>query len=160
MHKVLITTAIIASALATGACSTVSQWSDSASDTVAGWSLVHTPTIQQGNVVTQRMLDELSPGMSKEQVRFLLGTPTLVDVFHQERWDYLYWLKKPEAEPEVKQISLFFEDGLLTRTEGNYVPGVEGEAQNLEEVSVPVPDYTGSKGIFTRTLEAVGVKSD
>lgn len=160
MRKVLISLAVIASTLITTACSTLSEWGDSASDTVADWSLVHKPTIQQGNVITQQMLDELKPGMSKEQVRFLLGTPALVDVFHQERWDYLYWLKKPSEEPVVKQISLFFENETLARIEGEYVPGVEGEAQNLEEIVVPVPDNSGSKGIFTRTLEAVGVKKD
>ena len=48
-------------------------------------------------MITREMLDELQTGMSKEQVRFLLGTPALVDVFHQDRWDYIYWLKKPDS---------------------------------------------------------------
>jgi len=149
----------IMAALVAGGCSTFG-YTDSAAIDEWVWSLVHRPTIQQGNVITQAMLDELETGMSQEQVRFLLGTPALVDVFHPNRWDYLYWLKKPGAEPQNQRLSLYFEEGVLMRIEGQYTPGVEGEAQNLEEVLVEVPDNSGSDGIITRTLEAIGVDKD
>ena len=47
--------------------------------------------IQQGNFVSQDMVSQLKPGMTKEQVRFVLGTPLVTDIFHPDRWDYLYW---------------------------------------------------------------------
>src|SRR5687767_14106840 len=47
--------------------------------------------IQQGNFVSQEMVSQLKPGMTREQVRFILGTPMVTDVFHPERWDYVYW---------------------------------------------------------------------
>ncbi|HCZ17273.1 MAG TPA: outer membrane protein assembly factor BamE, partial [Candidatus Accumulibacter sp.] len=46
--------------------------------------------VQQGNVLTQEMVAQLRPGLSKDQVRFILGTPVLVDMFHLNRWDYFY----------------------------------------------------------------------
>ena len=61
---------------------------------IANWSIVYTPDIQQGNIITPEMVGELKPGMSKRQVRYILGSPLLVDVFHQERWDYPFTMKK------------------------------------------------------------------
>ena len=46
--------------------------------------------VQQGNVLTQDMVAQLKPGQTREQVRFILGTPLLADIFHQQRWDYVY----------------------------------------------------------------------
>lgn len=158
MHKDLIFAAAVATAFALGGCSSFGGSDDSEPRDADGWSLVHRPTIQQGNVITREMFDNLQPGMSKEQVRFLLGTPSLVDVFHLDRWDYVYWLQKPGEEPTEKRLTLTFENDLLTRIEGDYVPGVEGEAMHLEEVVVDVPDYDGDKGIVTRSLKAVGLK--
>jgi len=133
-----------------GGCSSTS---DTAAIDEGGWSLVHKPTIQQGNVITQAMLDQLETGMSQEQVRYLLGTPALVDTFHPDRWDYVYWIKKPGGEPQNKRLSLFFEQGTLTRIEGEYEPGIEGEAQHLGEISVDVPDHD-SGGFFSGKPES------
>ena len=54
--------------------------------------------IQQGNVVTQDMIDQLRPGMTRRQVRFIMGNPLLVDTFHANRWDYLYSLQPGGGE--------------------------------------------------------------
>src|SRR5688572_23392774 len=56
--------------------------------------------IQQGNYISQDMVAQLKPGMSKEQVRLALGTPLLTDIFHADRWDYVYWREKPGAKRE------------------------------------------------------------
>ena len=109
--------------------------------------------IQQGNVITQAQVEKLTVGMDRRQVRTLLGTPLLIDAFHPDRWDYLYWVKKPGEDPQNERLSLFFEQGTLTRIEGEYEPGVEGEAQNLGEIAVDVPDHD-SGGLFSRTPEA------
>lgn len=75
--------------------------------------------IPQGNIITQEMLDQLKPGMSKSQVRFLLGTPLLVDVFHQDRWDYLYSYQPGGKDRLQRRVSVFFSDDKLTRLEGD-----------------------------------------
>jgi len=77
--------------------------------------------IQQGNFVSQEMVAQLKPGMSKEQVRLVLGTPLLTDIFHAERWDYIYWRERPGGKREQRKLAVFFEDGKLTRLDGDVV---------------------------------------
>lgn len=80
--------------------------------------------IQQGNFVSQSMVAQLKPGMTREQVRFVLGTPLLVDPFRANRWDYVF-SRTPEKSTEVEQrrITVFFDkDGLLERVSGDVVP--------------------------------------
>ena len=77
--------------------------------------------IQQGNFVSQEMVAQLKPGMSKEQVRLVLGTPLLTDIFHADRWDYVYWREKPGAKRESRKLTVFFEDGKVMRLDGDAV---------------------------------------
>ena len=78
--------------------------------------------IQQGNHVTQEMVAQLKAGMSKEQVRFVLGTPLLVDIFHAERWDYVYWRVESNGKREQRKLVVFFDDNKLARVSGDAVP--------------------------------------
>ena len=75
--------------------------------------------VQQGNFVSQEMVSQLKPGMSKEQVRFVLGTPLLTDIFHAERWDYVYWRETPEGKREQRKLVVHFSDGRLARLDGD-----------------------------------------
>jgi outer membrane protein assembly factor BamE len=77
--------------------------------------------IQQGNYVSQDMVAQLKPGMSKEQVRFVLGTPLLTDIFHADRWDYLYWREAPNGQREQRKLVVHFDDGKLARLDGDVV---------------------------------------
>ena len=77
--------------------------------------------IQQGNYISSEMVAQLKPGMSKEQVRLALGTPLLTDIFHADRWDYVYWYERAGAKPEQRKLTVFFEDGKLTRLDGDVV---------------------------------------
>jgi outer membrane protein assembly factor BamE len=77
--------------------------------------------IQQGNFISQDMVAQLRPGMSKEQVRIALGTPLLTDIFHADRWDYIYWRERPGEKLEQRKLTVFFEDGKLTRLDGDVV---------------------------------------
>jgi outer membrane protein assembly factor BamE len=77
--------------------------------------------IQQGNFISQDMVAQLKPGMSKEQVRLALGTPLLNDIFHADRWDYVFWRDRPGAKREQRKLTVFFEDGKLTRLDGDVV---------------------------------------
>src|SRR6267378_3655787 len=76
------------------------------------------PEIQQGNYVSQEMISQIKPGMTREQVRFLLGTPLLTDIFHADRWDYVYWRETENGKREHRKVALFFDEGKLARTGG------------------------------------------
>lgn len=78
--------------------------------------------IPQGNIISQEMVNELKPGMNYSQVRYVLGTPLVVDTFNGERWDYIYTLKKGGDPRTQEQLSLFFTDGQLTSFSGDYKP--------------------------------------
>jgi outer membrane protein assembly factor BamE len=78
--------------------------------------------IQQGNVVTQEMVQKLQPGMSRSQVRFLLGTPLIVDPFRVDRWDYVYLYKKGDQPAEQRRLIVIFKDDKLLRTDGDQMP--------------------------------------
>ena len=81
---------------------------------------VHKLDIQQGNVVTQEMVDKLRPGMTRAQVRFVLGTPLVADSFHQDRWDYFYSYKKgAEGAVESRRVTLVFKDNILHSVQGD-----------------------------------------
>lgn len=78
----------------------------------------HRLEIQQGNIITSEMMEKLKPGMTASQVRFLLGSPQLVDPFHDGRWDYLYSLRQDGEETEAKHLVLIFDgDKLSTITQ-------------------------------------------
>ena len=84
------------------------------------------PEIQQGNYVSQEMMAQIKPGMTREQVRFILGTPLLTDIFHADRWDYVYWRETQDGRREQRKVALFFADGKLARMEGDVVSPAAG----------------------------------
>ena len=86
--------------------------------------------IQQGNFVTQQMVAQLKPGMTKDQVKFVLGSPLLVDPFHSDRWDYVF-LRTAEnsRQQEQRRITVFFDaNGALQRVAGDVVAEAQGAA--------------------------------
>jgi len=164
MQKLLIYW-VCGASLFIGGCSSIKEASNAIPDALSRLPLIYRPDIQQGNVVSQESIDRLKPGMSKSQVRYILGTPMLVDAFHQDRWDYYYSMQKGRKEPVQERVALFFADDRLIRIEGDYRPRPFSEIEQAEtaeeETVITVPDYTGErKGLFTRTLEAVGIDSD
>jgi outer membrane protein assembly factor BamE len=89
--------------------------------------------IQQGNYISQEMVSELRPGMTREQVRFVLGTPLVTDIFHANRWDYVYYRDVAGRERELRRIAVIFEDGKLARIVGDVVPAAPAEAPAAEQ---------------------------
>lgn len=85
--------------------------------------------IQQGNYVTQDMVAKLKPGMTRSQVRFVLGTPLLTDVFHGDRWDYVYRFEKAGTLTEQRRIVAVFSGDQLLRIEGDVVPAPAAAAK-------------------------------
>ena len=98
--------------------------------------------IQQGNVVTQEMVSKLKAGMTRAQVRFVLGSPLVVDPFRTDRWDYVSVYQKQGKEIERRRVTAIFDDDKLVRIEGDVKPG---EAQppvdkpSVEKVAPPGP---------------------
>ncbi len=78
--------------------------------------------IQQGNFISQEMVSQLKPGMAKEQVRFILGTPLVTDIFHADRWDYVFFREAADGKREQRNLSVVFENGKLARVFGDLLP--------------------------------------
>jgi adenine specific DNA methylase Mod len=95
------------------------QWEPTAQ---GAYEEVMTGPHQKVGRMLQAMVDELKPGMTKNQVQFLLGTPLLSDPFHADRWDYVYRFKPAYKPAEQRHISLFFKGDLLSRVEGSVNP--------------------------------------
>lgn len=93
---------------------------------IAGCNLslprVHKVTVQQGNVITQEMVDRLKPGMTRNQVAFVMGEPVLRHAFDDDRWDYIYTLQIPGYYDVEKRVSLYFKNGVLAYFTGDYAP--------------------------------------
>ncbi|TFV88170.1 outer membrane protein assembly factor BamE [Oxalobacteraceae bacterium OM1] len=87
--------------------------------------------VQQGNFVSQQMLAQLrdamknKEGVTPDQVRFILGTPLLNDVFHNERWDYPFLLKKRSGEIISSRVTVYFKGGRVSSVEGDQLPPEE-----------------------------------
>lgn len=81
--------------------------------------------IPQGNAVTQDMVEQLKPGMTRAQVRFILGSPLLVDPFRTDRWDYVYTDARNSKLVEKKTFTVFFDQDKLTRFEGDALPAAK-----------------------------------
>ena len=85
--------------------------------------------IRQGNYITQEMVAQLKPGMTRDQVRFILGTPLVADIFHAERWDYIYSFKPGRGDVQLRRFAVFFTDNKLARVAGDVVGSEPGEAE-------------------------------
>jgi outer membrane protein assembly factor BamE len=128
MKKLLVIITCFAS-LCLGSCS------------ISEWSLVHKIDIQQGNVITQDTINQLKPGMSRRQVQFVAGSPMLSDVFHQDRWDYVYMMKPGRGKRTTEHVSLFFENDALVRISGTLHPqeDMATDDNQQEQVTLVVP---------------------
>jgi outer membrane protein assembly factor BamE len=85
--------------------------------------------IQQGNFISQEMVSQLKPGMTKEQVRFVLGTPLVTDIFHADRWDYVFFRETADGKREQRNLSVIFENSKLARVLGDLMPS-DGKVQS------------------------------
>lgn len=114
----------------------------------------HRIDVQQGNALDQESVAKLKPGLTRSQVRFLLGTPLLVDPFHPNRWDYVYTFHKAGKLTEQKRITLYFDNDVLQRMEGD-VPVVEEAATPAAAPATAVVAPAESK---SATAESIPVE--
>lgn len=78
--------------------------------------------VPQGNIVTPKQLETLALGMTRNQVRFVLGTPMIADPFHADRWDYFYSLKHDGRIVESRRLTAVFQDDKLVEVRGENIP--------------------------------------
>lgn len=78
--------------------------------------------IVQGNFVSKEQAEAVKPGMSRDQVRNILGTPLLTSVFHADRWDYVFTFKRQGLEPQARKVTVFFKGDVLERLEADTLP--------------------------------------
>jgi outer membrane protein assembly factor BamE len=112
-----------------------------------GWLTPYRIDIQQGNVIEASQIAQLRKGLSREQVRFALGTPLVTDVFHDNRWDYVYYVdRRSRGDSERGQATLFFgKDGLLDRWTAAVAPSRAGERKNRVLEIFGSPEQAGAQ---------------
>jgi outer membrane protein assembly factor BamE len=101
-----------------GACGTF----DNASNRIVGLVTPYRVEVVQGNFVSREQVEALKPGMTRQQVRDLLGTPLVTSLFHSDRWDYVFTLKRQGVEPQQRRLSVFFQGERLDKFEGDTMP--------------------------------------
>lgn len=142
---------LIACALALAGCSRVPHI-----PTPSKIPFVHRIDIEQGNIVTQDMLAQLEPGMDKSKVRFIMGTPLIVDTFHTNRWDYVYSLQEGGGARQQRRVSLYFENDKLLRVEGDVKPAAgKLEVRREKAAMVDVPRERDTT-LFGKLKDKVG----
>ena len=107
--------------------------------------------IPQGNVVTADMVARLKPGMTRSQVRFVLGSPLLTDPFHDSRWDYVHRLVKEGVPTEEKKFTVYFDGDKLLRWEGDVMPA--------DKPVTPLPAEAASQTNATPAAAAAAAKT-
>ncbi|MCL6270004.1 outer membrane protein assembly factor BamE [Sansalvadorimonas sp. 2012CJ34-2] len=119
MQKRKATFALVLAAGLIGGCS----WFSSNELKLVSFPGAYKIDIQQGNVITQDMVNQLKPGMTREQVLFVMGEPLLPDTYDKKRWDYIYSFQPGGGARTQQTLSLFFNQGKLTHFEGDVIPG-------------------------------------
>ncbi|MDO8448766.1 MAG: outer membrane protein assembly factor BamE [Rhodoferax sp.] len=95
---------------------------NSASNSIAGVVTPYKMDIVQGNFVSKEQAAAVQPGMSRTQVRDILGTPLLTSIFHADRWDYVFTFKRQGLEPQARKVTVFFKGDALERIEADALP--------------------------------------
>lgn len=108
--------------------------------TAVGFPGVYRIDVEQGNIVTQELADQLQPGMSRRQVRFILGTPMVEDSFNRDRWDYIYTRRNGLEVLAEDRLTVFFEADSLTSVIGDYIPEAFGGPSPAESGTEPLEE--------------------
>lgn len=117
---------------------------------------VYRISVQQGNVIDQDMLDRLKPGMEKHQVRFIMGTPSIVDPFHPDRWEYIYTFTQGASQRKQRHLTIYFVDEKLAYLDGDVKTSLRKPPENLSPrskiVEVPIREQK-QKGLIGRVVD-------
>ena len=136
------TATLVAAAALFAGCQSISNFGSgvaSSMSSVTGWApnflRPYRPDVHQGNIITKEMVDQLRQGMTREQVRFMLGTPLLTSEFHKDRWDYPYYLNPRTGPVQSRRLTLHFKDNKLERFYADDMP-----AEAMADVLILGPD--------------------
>jgi len=118
--------------------------------------------VRQGNDVTQEMLNQLEPGMTKSQVAYVMGTPLLIDTFNPDRWDYIYTYQPGNGDREQRRITVFFKDEQLARLDGNTRTVAREELPEIVRTdrNVVVPLTKRNTGLIDDIKDTLGMAED
>ena len=109
---------VFAACAAAAGCGSVDAVSYKITDAITPYRV----EIVQGNFVSKEQVDQLKPGMTRQQVRDLLGTPLVTDIFHSERWDYIFTLRRQGVPDQARRLTLYFNGDALARFDGDTMP--------------------------------------
>ena len=91
--------------------------------------------IQQGNYLDQAAVEQVKTGMTRSQVRYLLGTPLVADIFQKERWDYIYYLKKGRTRRvDSRRVSVYFVDEKVARLDKPSAAEAAAQEKSLSQI--------------------------
>ena len=93
--------------------------------------------VVQGNFVSREQVEALRPGMTRQQVRDVLGTPLMASVFHADRWDYVFTLRRQGVEPQARKLAVFFKGNVMERFEGDIMPSEAEFVATLDKKARP-----------------------
>ena len=103
-------------------CSTFNSSFNASGANPANWITPYKVDVIQGNFISKEQVEALKPGMSRAQVKDVLGTPLVASLFHSDRWDYVFTLKRQGIEPQAFKYAVFFKGDQLERFEGDSMP--------------------------------------
>lgn len=106
---------------------------------LGGCSAIYKPDVQQGNLLDAKDVQQLKPGMSKQQVLALLGTPSVTSPFAQNRWDYVATMQRRGRKVLERTLTLYFNNDTLVRTDGDFLK--ETPQELLQEAKKYGPLY-------------------
>lgn len=109
---------VLAACAAVAACGSVDAVSYKVADSITPYRV----EVVQGNFVSKEQIDQLKPGMTRLQVKELLGTPLVSDIFHAERWDYIFTLRRQGVPDQARRLTLYFKGDSLERSDGDVMP--------------------------------------
>ncbi len=118
--------------------------------------------IQQGNEITQEMIGQLKPGMTKSQVAYVMGTPLIIDTFHPDRWDYLYSYHPGNGQREQRHITLYFKQDQLDYLDGNTRIVAREDIPSIVRVdsNVVVPLSDKKIGLINELKDRIGMEDE
>lgn len=151
MQKHKATFALVLSAALLGGCS----WFSDSNAKLLSFPGAYKIDIQQGNVITQDMVNQLRPGMTREQVKYVMGAPLLPDTYNSERWDYIYSFQPGGKVRTQQTLTLFFKDDRLASFEGDVRPGGNDNAVDDQVKSAANEDAQSAKVKAEKAAESI-----
>lgn len=118
----------------------------------SGWVNPYRPEVVQGNFVSREQVQALRPGMPRQMVRDILGTPLVTSLFHADRWDYAFTINRQGAQPQQRRFSVFFKGDALDRVEGDPLPTEAEFAAKLDTRQAPkkLPELKASEDALAK----------